>query len=124
MLYEECMGGSVMSNTKLLSSLCYFSIFFAPLLLPIIIYFASDEYEVKQHAKKSLISHIIPMTLLVAGFVLMSFSIFSFNLRSVSIGDEPFLFWGLAPFLFIILYGVLFFIVLVWNVYQGIKVLR
>lgn len=113
-----------MSNSKLLSSLCYFSIFFAPLLLPIIIYFVSDEYEVKQHAKKSLISHIIPMTLLIAGFVLMSFSIFSFNFHSISMGDEPFLFWGLVPFLFIILYGVLFFVVLVWNVYQGIKVLR
>ncbi|WP_153731736.1 DUF4870 domain-containing protein [Sporosarcina obsidiansis] len=113
-----------MSNKKLLSSLCYFSIFFAPLLLPAIIYFVTDEFEVRRHAKKSLISHIIPMALLIAGFIILSFSIFSFNTQSVMSSDGNFMFWGIVPFLFIALYSALFFVVLIWNVYQGIKVLK
>lgn len=33
-------------------------------------------------------------------------------------------FWGLAPFLFMLIYGLLFLIVVIWNVYQGVKVLK
>ncbi|WP_301109698.1 hypothetical protein [Sporosarcina sp.] len=113
-----------MTNSKLLSSLCYFSIFFAPLLLPAIIFFATDEFDVKRHAKKSIISHIIPMVLLIAGFVVMSFSIFSFDPQVVAPSDNNFIFWSLTPLVFIILYSLLFLVVLIWNVYQGIKVLR
>ncbi|MDV6379314.1 hypothetical protein ORD22_13925 [Sporosarcina sp. GW1-11] len=113
-----------MSNSKLLSSLCYFSVFFAPLLLPTIIFFVTDEYEVKQHAKKSLVSHIIPMALLIAGFIILSFSIFSLNSQSTSLTDSHMMVWSVLPLLFIILYSILFLIVLVWNVYQGVKVLK
>ncbi|AXH99949.1 hypothetical protein DV702_09570 [Sporosarcina sp. PTS2304] len=113
-----------MSNSKLLSSLCYFSVFFAPLLLPVIIYFVADEYEVKCHAKKSLLSHIIPMALLIAGFILWTFSILSFTTHSTTMIDSTFVAWSALPLLFVILYSVLFLIVVVWNVYQGIKVLK
>lgn len=113
-----------MTNSRLLSSLCYFSIFFAPLLLPAIIYFVTDEFEVKRHAKKSIISHIIPMALLIAGFIVMSFSIFSFNPQVVAPTEGNFIFWSMTPLIFIILYSLLFLVVLIWNVYQGIKVLK
>lgn len=113
-----------MSNTKLLSSLCYFSIFFAPLLLPAIIYFVTDEVDVRNHAKKSFISHIIPMSLLIAAFVLLSFSVLSFNTQSGAMLDGNVLFWGFAPLIFIVLYSLLFLVVLIWNVFQGIKVLK
>ncbi|GGE72387.1 DUF4870 domain-containing protein [Priestia taiwanensis] len=48
-----------MKGNNILSSLCYFSIFFAPFLLPIIVYFIAEE-DVKYHAKKALWTHLIP----------------------------------------------------------------
>ncbi|ARF13751.1 MULTISPECIES: hypothetical protein [Sporosarcina] len=113
-----------MSNSKLLSSLSYFSVFFAPLLLPIIIYFVADEFEVRRHAKKAFVSHIVPMALLIAGFIVMSFSIFSFNVDTITNTNSNMMFWGFVPMLFIILYSLLFVSVLIWNVYQGVKVLK
>ena len=68
-----------MSNNKLLAALCYFSVFFTPLLIPVIVYFVSDDREVKHHAKRSLVSHLVPVVLLIAGFIIFSFSMFSFT---------------------------------------------
>lgn len=113
-----------MSNSKILSSLSYFSVFFAPLLVPIIIYFVADEFEVRRHAKKALVSHIVPIALLIAGFIIMSFSVFSFNTDAITNAGSNVMFWGFIPLLFIILYSLLLLSVLVWNVYKGIKVLQ
>ena len=70
-----------MSNHKLLAALCYFSVFFALYLLPVIIYFVTDDSEVKHHAKRSLVSHLVPVVLLIAGFIIFSFSMFSSHRR-------------------------------------------
>jgi hypothetical protein len=113
-----------MTNNKLLSALCYFSIFFSPLLLPAIVYFVTDDHEVKGHAKRSLISHLIPVVLLIAGFILFSYSMVSYESRMHTMLTGQFDFWGLAPFLFMLIYGLLFLIVVIWNVYQGVKVLK
>ncbi|GEN84940.1 membrane protein [Sporosarcina luteola] len=113
-----------MSNNKILSALCYFSIFFSPLLLPGIVYFVTDDHEVKGHAKRSLISHLAPVVLLIAGFILFSFSIVSYESRIHTMLTGQFDFWGLAPFLFMLIYGLLFLFVVIWNVYQGVKVLK
>ncbi|WP_339253987.1 hypothetical protein NSQ43_06220 [Sporosarcina sp. FSL W8-0480] len=113
-----------MSNSKILSALCYFSIFFSPLLLPAIVFFITDDHEVKGHAKRSLISHLAPVVLLIAGFILFSFSIISYESRLYTMMSGQFDFWGLAPFLFMLLYGLLFLFVVIWNVFQGVKVLK
>ena len=113
-----------MSNNKILPALCYFSIFFSPLLLPAIVYFITDDHEVKGHAKRSLISHLAPVVLLIAGFILFSFSIISYESRIHTLMTGQFDFWGLAPFLFMLLYGLLFLFVVIWNVFQGVKVLK
>ncbi|WOV86641.1 DUF4870 domain-containing protein [Sporosarcina oncorhynchi] len=113
-----------MSNNKILSAVCYFSIFFSPLLLPAIVYFVTDDFEVKGHAKKSLISHLAPIVLLVAGFILFWFSMVSFETRITSIASGGFDFWAFAPLLFMGVYGLLFLVVVIWNVYQGVKVLK
>ncbi|WP_342506337.1 hypothetical protein [Sporosarcina sp. FSL K6-2383] len=115
-----------MQNNKLLASLCYFSVFFAPLLLPVIIYFISDNREIKYHAKRSLISHLVPTLLLIAGFVIFSFSMFSLtNQISGMSGDNfSFSFWQLTPFIFMLIYGLLFVIIVIWNIVQGVKVLK
>lgn len=113
-----------MSNNKILSALCYFSIFFSPLLLPAIVFFITDDVEVKGHAKRSLISHLAPVVLLIAGFVLFTFSMVSYDSRLATMMSGQFDFWGLAPILFMLIYGLLFLIVVIWNVYQGVKVLK
>lgn len=113
-----------MSNSKLLSSLSYFSVFFAPLLLPLIIYFAANEFEVRRHAKKAFVSHIVPIALLIGGITIMSSSIFSFDTDVITNAGSNTLFWGFIPLLFIILYSLLLLSVVIWNVYKGIKVLK
>ncbi|MCG3086951.1 DUF4870 domain-containing protein [Sporosarcina cyprini] len=113
-----------MDNNKILSALCYFSIFFAPLLLPVIVYFITNDREVKTHAKRSLISHLAPVVVLIAGFVILSLSLVSFENRMTSLMTGQFDFWSLVPFLFMAVYGVLSLVIIVWNVYQGVKVLR
>nr|WP_233252884.1 MULTISPECIES: DUF4870 domain-containing protein [unclassified Geobacillus] len=49
-----------MNSNKVLASLCYFSIFFAGFIFPIVVYFVADDQAVKQHAKKAFLSHLIP----------------------------------------------------------------
>lgn len=113
-----------MTNKKLLSALCYFSIFFFPLLIPFIIHVTTDETDVKFHAKRSFISHLIPMALLIVGIIIFSLSMFSVEKRMTAILNQQFDFWQIAPFLFTIIYSLLFFIILIWNVFQGVKVLK
>ena len=113
-----------MTNSKLLAALCYFSVFFSPLLLPIIVYFVTDDREVKSHAKRSLVSHLVPVILLIATIVIFSFSMFSFTESINGMPSTNFGFWQLTPFLFMLIYGLLLMAILVWNVFQGVKVLR
>jgi len=95
-----------MDTRKILSALSYFSIFFAGFIIPIIIYFVSDDGYVRHHAKKALISHIVPFAsllfLLFAVIVIPTFS-------------------GFAAV--IILTIVLYFGVMIYNVVKGIQVL-
>lgn len=113
-----------MTNNKLLSSLCYFSVFFFPLLLPFVIYLVTDEIEVKNHAKRALISHFIPVILLISGIIIFSFSMFSFENRISGVLSEGFDFWSAAPFIFTFLYSLLFLMIVIWNVFHGVKVLK
>ncbi|WP_409290342.1 DUF4870 domain-containing protein [Peribacillus sp. SCS-37] len=101
-----------MNVSKLLSSLSYFSVFFAPFLLPIVIYFVSDDLFVRDNAKKALLSHLIP-------FVGVVFII-------AGLAGDLFGFSGL-PFFFILglaFYAFLCFIMVIWNIVKGIKVLQ
>lgn len=47
-------------NQAIIASLCYFSVFIAPVIVPIVAYFVVDEKETKRHAIRSLLSHIVP----------------------------------------------------------------
>ncbi|MEK5216920.1 DUF4870 domain-containing protein [Psychrobacillus sp. FSL H8-0487] len=110
-----------MDNPRILSALSYFSVLFAPFLLPIIVYFVSQDPEVKYHAKKSLISHIIPVVLLVILFI----SIFSsFMPFTTGYNEQPTLWMAVGPLILIGIYMLVYVIVMVWNIVQGIKVLR
>lgn len=99
--------GSLMNrNNKAISSLCYFSIFFAPFLLPLIVYFIVDDREVKHHAKASLFSHILPV-------IVIPLFIVAILLNSVA-----FLFFV------IVLGGLASVFVLIWNIIKGVQLLK
>lgn len=101
-----------METNKVLSALCYFSVIFAPFVVPIIIYFVVDDKNVKGHAKSSLISHIIPAFF----FLFVMISVFT----SVFIqGDE----FPTVFFLSVILFVIVNVIIFIWNIVRGIKVL-
>jgi len=98
-----------MKTNKLISSLCYFSIFFAGFIFPIAVYFVVDNVEVKQHAKVALFSHLIPIITIPIIFI-------------------PALFVGtidnIAPFILIVSITIIVNIaVAIWNIVKGIKVL-
>ncbi|REB05297.1 DUF4870 domain-containing protein [Sporosarcina sp. BI001-red] len=122
----------ILDNSKLLSSLSYFSVFFAPLLLPFIVWMVADNRDVKRHSKRALVSHLIPTVLLVAASLISFFQFFSIRQTSTEFLNSPSMvtapnsigFWGAAPVLFMMIYSFLFMVVLVWNVVQGVKVFR
>ncbi|WP_064093039.1 DUF4870 domain-containing protein [Rossellomorea aquimaris] len=103
-----------METNKVLSALCYFSIFFAGFILPIIVYFLSDNPHVKKDAKAAFLSHLLPVItipLILAG-IFLDIGIFA--------GGSG------MPFFFIMMAGLSILIsvvVVIWNVYKGIKVL-
>ena len=94
-----------MKDYKIFASLSYFSIFFAGFIFPIAVYFIVQDEEVKAHAKRALISHIIPFLSFIFGVM----AIFSGSISS-AIG-------------FVIIFIVLNIGIVIWNIIQGIKVL-
>lgn len=113
-----------MDNNKVLSALSYFSVLFAPFLVPIIIFFVTRDEEVKYHAKKSLISHIIPLILMVILFISIIVTVVPFSYSMSITYEEPSFWMTSGPILLILLYIIVYMIVLIWNIVQGIKVLR
>lgn len=96
---------------KVLSSLCYFSIFFAPFLLPLIVYFVISDAEVRRHAKRALLSHILPFILI---FVVIILGLAMFNSHMAI----PFVAIG------IVVSGIVYVVFFIWNIVQGIKVFQ
>ena len=106
-----------MNNSKALSALNYFSVFFAPFVVPIIIYFVSPDPEVKRHSIRVLLSHVIPFILgIILVVALFIVGVFSMQVN----GDKIFITWVLL----MLGYGLLYLVIVIWNVIQGIKVLR
>lgn len=95
-----------MDTNRLLSALAYFSIFFAPFLLPVILYFISPDREVKDHSKKALLSHLLPVVAIP-----LLFAVFASSPSA-----------GMAILAFLI-FGGLSLLVFIYNVVQGIRVL-
>jgi multisubunit Na+/H+ antiporter MnhE subunit len=95
-----------MEAGKLISSLCYFSIFFAGFIVPLVIYFITNDYEVRHHAKRALVSHILPF--------------FSLFLLLILLLPRPYI-SGLI--VLGVLSAVLYFVVIIWNIIKGIQVL-
>lgn len=100
-------------NDKIFSSLCYFSIFFAGFLFPLIIYFVTTEEKVKSHAKGALVSHLIPVFTICMAIVTFSGEL---------LGTQSHFPFGGIALLFVS--AILSFIIMIWNVFKGIQVLQ
>lgn len=95
-----------MNTNKLVSSLCYLSVLFAPFILPIVIYFVAKD-DVKYHAKRALLSHLIPFLSII--FLIIGIGHFA----------HGFIWFSLM----ILVFGGLSFIVMIWNLVIGVKLL-
>ncbi|MDX8360615.1 MULTISPECIES: DUF4870 domain-containing protein [Bacillaceae] len=100
-----------MDINKLLSSLSYFSVFFAPFLFPIVAYFVTESNEVKSHAKSAFVSHLLPFVSIILAIIIAFIDIFSGGVAFTTV------FW---PIVIIIIVNVG---VVIWNIIRGIQVL-
>ncbi|MFD1066557.1 DUF4870 domain-containing protein [Oceanobacillus locisalsi] len=106
-----------MEGNKLLSSLCYFSIFFAPFLFPILVWILGDE-ETKAHAKKALWTHLIPiLATILAGTIILLMS-----LGKIGQGDPGGMLF-ITTIIAIVVCVIIDIYYFIWNIVKGIKVL-
>lgn len=103
----------------MLSALCYFSVFFAPFILPIVVYFVVEDVEVKRHAKRSLVSHLIP-----AATILLFIALAASPVLFGHWGEESLFVGGGLAWLGFLVAGVVNLVVVIWNVIKGIQVLK
>lgn len=107
-------GTGMFSNRSLLSALNYFSLFFAPIVFPLITLIFGYK-EMKQHGKRAFISHLIPTaTLIVIGI--------SYYISAKLAGTQTpnsILVSGGSILIILIMFGVI-----VWNVKEGVKQLK
>lgn len=107
------------SFNRVLASLNYFSIFFAGFLFPLIVWIISKNDFEKYHAKRALLSHVIaviPGIIAAIAFIILA-------VTTVQTESDPFLF-SAGFFVIAGLYVIVALIIMIWNVVQGIKVLR
>jgi hypothetical protein len=102
-----------MDTRKVLSGLCYFSIFFAGILFPLVVMFASGDDVTKNHAKKAFLSHLIPLI----PVPLLIFALFT-DLNTINSDGIP-VFTLISAGIMVLLS----LIVTIWNVIKGVKAL-
>lgn len=100
-----------MQDTRPLSALSYLSIFFAPFIVPILVFLLSKDEDVRAHSKKALISHLFPFLSGVAAFIFFFGAIFTNN--EAAIGGSVIL-----GFSIIVLANIG---VVIYNIYKAIK---
>ncbi|PCK19868.1 hypothetical protein CEY02_16135 [Bacillus pumilus] len=104
-------------DQSIIASICYFSVFFMPFIVPIVAYFVVDQKETKRHAKRALWSHLLP----VAACCILIFGAIPFLLATQA-SDS------LIPVMTVLILSFLvaisFLISVIWNIIQGIKVLQ
>lgn len=110
-----------MENQKILSAFSYLSIFFAPFIVPLVVYFISKDSEVKRHSIRALISHLIPVAFGIVFFILFVFSTISFNTTDpFSNGNSLIIVW-LVTF---VIYLLVSLAIVIWNIIQAVRIVR
>lgn len=107
-----------MEDNRALNALSYFSVIFAPFLVPLIIWILGKNSDVKYHAKRALISHIIPVVLMIILAIVVFVSAIA-DSASTGTGDTV----ALAMIIGFVVFGLVYLISFIWNIVQGIKVL-
>lgn len=104
---------------RILAALSYFSIFFAGFVFPLIVWLISQNPFEKYHAKRAFISHLI----VIPGIILFFIGLLvAFNMTTTA-NATPEL-QGMIVLGGMLLFIVLSFVLMIWNIVQGIKVLR
>ncbi|EMG26840.1 hypothetical protein X560_2161 [Listeria fleischmannii 1991] len=103
-----------MNNHKIVNALSYFSILFAPVLVPLFIWVFGESRDVKHHSKVALFTHILPTISIFFTFCILSLVAVSTD-SSNTVG---FIAFG-AVVVLIILTAVLF----LFNLIQGVRML-
>ncbi|EON74468.1 DUF4870 domain-containing protein [Lysinibacillus sphaericus] len=110
-----------MENQKILSAFSYLSIFFAPFIVPLIVYFVSKEHEVKRHSIRALISHLIPFLFGIIFFIVFVFSSMSMTTFEPDVSDNTFIIIWFAAFAIYLLVSLG---IVIWNIVQAVRVIR
>lgn len=108
-----------MENERVLASLSYFSIFFAPFLFPIILYLIVKDEFIRHHAKRALLSHLVPV---VFGIVLAI--LFATGALFANMSDSAGTGIAIGYVIGMVAYFAVTLGFLIWNIVQGIRVLK
>lgn len=108
-----------MDQSKGLSALGYLSYYFAPFIVPIVLFFVTKEETVRYHAKRAFISHSIPVVLGIV-FIVPFFIYAVLMDSSGQLGDKMLIILVAGS----IIFAIITFILAIWNLIQAIKVLR
>ncbi|AOZ89184.1 hypothetical protein BK049_11105 [Bacillus xiamenensis] len=104
-------------DQSIIASICYFSVFFMPFIVPIVAYFVVDQKETKRHAVRALWSHLLP----IAACCILIFGSIPFLLATQSTDSViP----VMTVFILTFIIAISFLISVIWNIIQGIKVLQ
>ena len=110
-----------MENQKILSAFSYLSIFFAPFIVPLVVYFVSKDGDVKRHAIRALISHLIPFVFGIIFFIVFIVSSMSLNTFEPSANGNTFIIIWFASFAIYLLVSLG---IVIWNIVQAVRVIR
>jgi hypothetical protein len=100
-----------MDTRRVLSGLSYFSIFFAGFIFPLVMFLVSTDEVTKMHAKKALLSHLIPLI----PFPLVILAIF----QEAPGGQFP-----AFTIVSIVVMILIYIVVMIWNIVRGVKAFR
>ncbi|WP_088809390.1 MULTISPECIES: DUF4870 domain-containing protein [Listeria] len=103
-----------MNNHRIVNALSYFSILFAPILVPLFIWVFGEARDVKHHSKVALFTHILPTIGVFLTFCILSLVAVSTD-SSHTVGFVAF---GVVVTL-VILTATLF----LFNIIQGVRML-
>ncbi|KGR86614.1 MULTISPECIES: DUF4870 domain-containing protein [Lysinibacillus] len=107
-----------MENQKILAAFSYLSIFFAPFIVPLIVYFVTKDSDVKRHSIRALVSHLIPFVFGILFFIVFVFS--TFSLDPTSSNKTMMIIW----FTSFAIYALVSLGIVIWNIIQAVRVIR
>ncbi|MGC4376839.1 DUF4870 domain-containing protein [Fictibacillus sp. Mic-4] len=93
-------------SSRILSSLCYFSVLFAPFVFSVLVYLFTGEPAVQIQARKAFLSHILVLVAISLGITFSAES--GFQTKTIIISA--------------ILFALPAVIAIVWNIVKGVKV--